>query len=65
MARGEFAERGGAPAPFVIRGRLDGRVLRLSYQFGERNGDIEVVGVGEYQPPRLSLFDRLEPRASY
>ena len=33
--KGEYAQPSGTPLSFSITGRLDGRILRLKYQFGE------------------------------
>jgi len=52
----------GTLTPFAIEGRLDGRTLRLAYQFGEMQGTIDVVRVEEYVPPPLAFWDRLKPR---
>lgn len=49
----------GSSIPFTITGRLDGRVLRLAYQFGDRRGTTDVTRVDEYVPPRLTMMDRL------
>ena len=59
---GEHSPPGGTTTPFLIQGRLDGRTLRLSYEFGEMRGSIEIVRVEEYRPRPLTLFDRLKPR---
>jgi len=59
---GEHTNVGGKSTPFQIDGRLDGRTLRLAFEFGDERGEINVVRVEEYQPPPLSLRDRLEPR---
>lgn len=48
--------------PFIIDGRLDGRVLKVQYQFGEHRGDATIGRVEDYRPPRLTLADRLKPR---
>jgi GNAT superfamily N-acetyltransferase len=61
---GEIAITSGRMVPFQIAGRLDGRTLRLSYEFGEDRGSTEVVRVEEYRPPRLTAADRLKARAS-
>jgi GNAT superfamily N-acetyltransferase len=53
---------GGSRVPFLIQGRLDGAMLRLSYEFGEMRGNVDIVRVEEYRPKPLSLFDRLKPR---
>jgi ribosomal protein S18 acetylase RimI-like enzyme len=59
---GERVDQGGVSTPFRIDGRLDGRRLRLSYQYGEMRGDVDIVRVEEYTPPPLSILDRLKPR---
>ncbi len=59
---GEHVDPAGVSTPFQIDGRLDGRRLRLSYQFGERHGDVDIVRVEEYAPPALTVLDRLKPR---
>ncbi|HEX5217360.1 MAG TPA: GNAT family N-acetyltransferase [Vicinamibacterales bacterium] len=61
---GEHVEADGTAKPFRIDGRLDGRTLRLAYEFGELRGDVAVVRVDEYRPSRLTLFDRLKPRVA-
>lgn len=48
--------------PFHIEGRLDGRTLRLAYQFGELRGNADIVRVEEYRPPKLTLRDWLKAR---
>src|SRR4051812_19639303 len=40
---------------FHIEGRLDGRTLRLTYQYGDRGGSVDTVRVEEYRPPRVTL----------
>ena len=59
---GEHTAPDGATIPFRITGRLDGRTLRLTYEFGDMRGAVDVVRVEEYAPPALTLWDRLEPR---
>jgi ribosomal protein S18 acetylase RimI-like enzyme len=59
---GEYARPGGPTVPFHIDGRLDGRTLRLAYQFGDMRGEIDVVRVEEYVPRPLTFMDRLKPR---
>lgn len=51
----------GVTIPFLIQGRLEGRTLELSYQFGDQQGVIEIVRVEEYRPPNLTLLDRMKP----
>lgn len=53
---------GDALLPFRIEGVLDGRTLRVSYQYGDMRGDTAMVRVEEYVPPPLTLGDRLRPR---
>jgi GNAT superfamily N-acetyltransferase len=52
----------GESLPFHVDGHLDGRTLRLSYQFGEMKGTVDLVRVEEYKPRPLTLTDRLKPR---
>lgn len=59
---GEHAGPGGTRAPFRIAGRLEGRSLRLTYEFAGRTGQIDVVRVEEYRPPRLTARERVESR---
>jgi ribosomal protein S18 acetylase RimI-like enzyme len=59
---GEHVGADGKSTPFQIDGRLDGRRLRLTYQFGEMRGDVDIVRVEEYRPRPLTLRDRLKPR---
>jgi ribosomal protein S18 acetylase RimI-like enzyme len=59
---GEVARPGGQAVPFRIGGRLDGRMLRLSYEFGEDHGTTDIVRVEEYRAPRLTTADRLKAR---
>src|SRR3954471_21862052 len=59
---GEFAIPGEAMVSFRIAGRLDGRTLRLTYQFGDMQGEIAAVRVEEYTPPPITLRDRLKRR---
>lgn len=59
---GEHVRPDGKTLAFRIAGHLDGRTLRLTYEFGEMRGQIDVVRVEEYTPPRLTLGDRLKPR---
>jgi ribosomal protein S18 acetylase RimI-like enzyme len=58
---GEHARPDGVTLPFRIDGRLDGRTLRLNYQYGEMRGRTDIVRVDEYRPPPLTLFDRIKP----
>jgi len=59
---GEHVGPDGTTLPFRIAGRLDGRTLRLTYQYGDMRGETAVVRVDEYTPPRLTFTDRLKPR---
>lgn len=59
---GEYIRPDGAPVQFRVAGRLDGGTLRLTYQFGDMRGEIDVVRVEDYTPARLTLRDRLRPR---
>jgi GNAT superfamily N-acetyltransferase len=59
---GEAATPGGNTLPFHISGRLDGRTLRLAFQFGEMRGNTDIVRVEEYTPPPMTFWDRLKPR---
>src|SRR6187397_2483537 len=61
---GEYAQPGGAPLSFRITGRFDGRTLRLHYQFGDREGDIDVGRVEDYAPRPLTFKDWLVPRVA-
>ena len=58
---GEHVAANGTTLPFRIEGRLDGRTLRLTYQFGDMRGETDVVRVEEYTPPRLTVKDLLRP----
>lgn len=59
---GEHVRPDGSTLAFRIAGRLDGRTLRLTYQFGDMRGAIDVVRVEEYAPRPLTFRDRLKPR---
>ena len=59
---GEHVRPDGVTLPFRIDGRLDGRTLRLNYQYGDRRGTTDIVRVEEYRPPPLTLLDRVKPR---
>src|SRR5688572_12783496 len=48
---GEHARADGATLPFHITGTLDGRTLRLTYQYGDMRGSTDLVRVEEYTPP--------------
>jgi len=59
---GEHVTLDGSRLPFRIAGRLDGRTLRLAYQYGDRRGQVDVVRVEEYSPRPITPWDRLKPR---
>jgi ribosomal protein S18 acetylase RimI-like enzyme len=59
---GEYVRLDGTTLPFRIAGRLDGRTLRLKYEYGDMRGTTEVVRVEEYAPPPITLGDRLKSR---
>jgi len=59
---GEYVRLDGTTLPFRIAGRLDGRTLRLKYEYGDMRGTTEVVRVEEYAPPPITLKDRLKSR---
>jgi ribosomal protein S18 acetylase RimI-like enzyme len=59
---GEYGAPDGVVMPFRIDGRLDGRTLRLKYQYGEMCGEVDAVRVEDYVPRPLTLRDRLKPR---
>ena len=59
---GEHVRPDGVTLPFRIDGRLDGRTLRLNYQYGDTRGTTDIVRVEEYTPPPLTLLDRVKPR---
>ena len=61
MLEGDAVNPDGTTLPFRIEGRLDGRTLRLTYQYGEMRGNADIVRVEEYQPPPLTFWDRLKP----
>ena len=58
---GDYTTVDRATVPFRITGRLDGRTLRLTYEFGEMRGAVDVVRVEEYAPRPLTFWDRLKP----
>lgn len=58
---GEYSDPDGTRRVFQINGRLDGRTLRLDYEFGEFKGHVDIVRIEEYRPPPLSLLERLKP----
>jgi ribosomal protein S18 acetylase RimI-like enzyme len=59
---GERTGPDGTVIPFCIGGRLDGRTLRLAYQYGELQGSADLVRVEDYAPRPLTLKDRLKGR---
>jgi hypothetical protein len=59
---GEHAHPDGTVLPFRVEGRLEGRTLRLTYQYGDMRGSTDVVRVEEYKPAPLTLMDRQKPR---
>jgi ribosomal protein S18 acetylase RimI-like enzyme len=59
---GEHVTPDGTSLRFRIDGRLDGRTLRLSYQYGEMRGETSVVRVEEYAPRPITFRDHLRPR---
>jgi GNAT superfamily N-acetyltransferase len=61
---GQHTPRDGASVPFLIEGRLEGRRLKLAYQFGEMRGVVDVVRVEEYRPRSPTLVDRLKPHVA-
>ena len=58
---GDAVNPDGTVLPFRIAGRLDGRTLKLGYQYGETSGNVDISRVEEYQPPPLTFWDRLKP----
>jgi len=61
LLEGDHVANDGATIPFRIEGHLDGRTLRLTYDFGDSRGTVELLRVEEYEPPRVTLPDRLRP----
>jgi GNAT superfamily N-acetyltransferase len=59
---GEVARPDGQRIQFRIIGHLDGRMLRLSYEFGQDRGTIALVRVEEYEPPRPTIADIVKAR---
>jgi ribosomal protein S18 acetylase RimI-like enzyme len=59
---GDYTKPDGTTLAFHITGRLDGRTLRLTYEFGDMRGQLDVMRVEEYAPPPLTVWDRLKPR---
>lgn len=58
---GEHIAPDSTAQPFHISGKLDGRTLRLTYQFGEMRGEVNVVRVEDYAPAPLTFLDRIKP----
>src|SRR3954469_3747917 len=58
---GEHVAADGTTLQFRIDGRLDGRRLKLAYQYGDMRGETDVVRVEEYAPPPLTFRDRIIP----
>ena len=61
---GEYVTPDGIAIPFRVDGRLDGRTLRLTYQFGDMTGSVDLVRVEEYRPPPLTVGERLRRRVA-
>ncbi len=59
---GERTAADGGSTPFRITGRLDGRTLRLRYQFGDLHGTVDAVRVEEYTPQAVTWRERLQSR---
>src|SRR5262245_2800112 len=59
---GEHVRPDGTTLAFRITGRLEGRTLRLAYEFGDMHGEISIVRIEEYAPPPLTIWERLKPR---
>jgi len=59
---GEHVRPGGETLPFRIEGRLDGRTLRLTFQYGDMRGNTDVVRVEEYTPPPVTVMDHVKTR---
>lgn len=57
---GEYAHPDGSLLQFRAEGRLDGRTLRLNYEFGDLRGSVDIVRVEDYRPPPLTVRDRLK-----
>jgi hypothetical protein len=62
---GEHVAPSGRTLPFHITGRLDGRTLSLTYEYGDVRGETDVVRVEEHAPGRLTLGGRLRPRIGF
>ena len=61
---GEHVQPDGATLPFRIEGRLEGRTLRLTYQYGDLRGTTDVVRVEDYTLPPVTFLDRLNRRGA-
>ncbi len=61
---GEHVTPNGEAIPFRIDGHLDGRTLRLTYQYGDLRGHTDLVRAEEYRPPRLTVADRVTSRVA-
>ncbi|MBC7895835.1 MAG: GNAT family N-acetyltransferase [Cytophagaceae bacterium] len=61
---GDHVQPDGAAISFRVDGLLDGRTLRLAYQYGEMRGHADIVRVEEYTPPRLTVLDRIKARVA-
>ena len=59
---GEHTRPDGTTLPFRIAGRLDGRTLRLTYQYGDMSGTADVARVEDYTPKPITCTDRLKLR---
>jgi hypothetical protein len=59
---GEHTKPDGTTVPFRIAGRLDGRTLRLSYQYGDMSGTADVTRVEDYKLKPVTYRDRLQSR---
>lgn len=57
---GEHVRSDGASIPFRIAGRLEQKMLRLTYSFGDLDGAVDLVRVEDYRAPRLTLQPRLK-----
>ena len=57
---GEHVRPDGELLPFRIEGRLDGRTLRLAYQYGDMRGNTDLVRVEEYSPRPVTVMDRVK-----
>ena len=59
---GEHVRPDGGALPFQINGRLDGRTLRVAFQYGQMHGNADLVRVEEYKPRPVTFIDRLKIR---